>query len=197
LAEAAALPTAGMTALAGVEALGLAPDTTLVIAGASGGVGSFATELAASRGARVIALARATSASRLKSFGAAEVADPTDPGTPAALARAYPNGVDALLDAMSGPAGFARFASLVHRGGTALSTTFAADVAALSASGVRGVNLNLIPDAALMERLVREVVGHRLRVPLERRVSLAEAPTALAESKAGHGRGKTVVALGD
>ena len=195
-AEAAALPTAGMTALAGVDALGLSPDAALVIAGASGGVGSFATEIATSRGIRVIALGRAASASRLKLLGAIEVVDPTDPEAITDVARAHPNGVDGLLDAMSGPAGFARFATLVHRGGSAWSTTFAADVEALKGAGVRGGNLNLIPNAALMERLVREVVGRDLTVPLERRVPLSEAPSALAESKAGRSHGKTVVEPG-
>jgi len=194
-AEGAALPTAGMTALASVEAFGLARDATLVIVGASGGVGTFATEMATSRGIRVIALARPASATRLKSLGAVEVVDPTDPDTPAALARTHPTGVDGLLDAMSGPPGFARFAALVHRGGTALSTTFAANPAALNSAGVRGVNLNLIPDAALMGRLVQEVADRHLKIPLERRVTLSEAPTALAESKAGRGQGKTVVSL--
>lgn len=192
-AEAAALPTAGMTALAALDALGLARGESLVIVGASGGVGSFATEIATGRGVRVIAVARASSAARLRSLGAEEVMDPTSHDVLVALKHARPGGADGLLDAMSDRSGFERFAAVVRRGGTALSTTFAADVSALERSGVRGVNLNLIPDEVLMDRLVREVLSQQLKVPLERRVSLAEVPATLAELKTGRGHGKTVV----
>ena len=192
--EAASLPTAGMTALAAVESLDLAPGSTLVIAGASGGIGSFATQLAVARGWRVVALARASSESRLRSLGAAEVVDPTDAQVRPRGVRRHPEGCEGLLDTMSDRAGFARLATLVRPGGVAVSTTFAADPDSLVASRVRGVNLDLHPNATLMERLVREVVHHSLKVPLERRVTLSEAPAALAELKAGRGRGKTVVA---
>ena len=191
--EAAALPTAGMTALAAVDSLGLAPGSTVVIAGASGGIGSFATQLAVFRGARVVAIARQSSSSRLRALGAEEVVDPTDPQAPRLVARTHPQGCDGLLDAMSDRAGFARLAELVRPGGIAVSTTFAADPSSLAAFRVRGINLDLHPDATLMERLVGEVTEHSLRIPLERRVALSEAPTALAELKAGRGRGKTVI----
>jgi NADPH:quinone reductase-like Zn-dependent oxidoreductase len=188
LAEAAA----GMTALAGLETLGLARGDSLVIMGASGGVGSFATEMASVRGTRVIAVARASSAARLRALGAEEVVDPAS-DVVAAVKQARPEGADGLLDAMSDRAGIERIAAAVRRGGTVLSTTFSADVAVLERSGVHAVNLNMVPNAALMERLVREVLSHHLKIPLERRVSLEEAPAALAELRAGRGHGKTVV----
>ena len=191
--EAAALPTAGMTALAAVDTLNLPAGSTVVIAGASGGIGSFATQLEAASGVRVVALARESSSSRVRSLGAEEVVDPTDPDVRSHVRRSHPDGCDGLLDAMSDPAGFARLAGLVRPGGVAVSTTFAADPNTLAASRIRGVNLDLHPDATLMERLVREVVQRSLRVPLERRVSLREAPAALEELKSGRGRGKTVV----
>jgi len=191
--EAAALPTAGMTALASLEALALEDESVLVIVGASGGVGSFATGLAAARGIRVSAVARAGSAARLRALGAQEVIDPTSSDPTAALKTAHPNGVDGLLDVMSDASGFARYLALVHRGGAAWSTTYAADARALGQAAVRGGNIDLQPNAALLERLVRAVVHHRLPVPLERKVRLSESPAALAELKAGRGHGKTVV----
>jgi NADPH:quinone reductase-like Zn-dependent oxidoreductase len=121
------------------------------------------------------------------------VVDPTAVDPNSFLRAAHPNGVDGLLDAMSDASGFARYAALVHRAGTAWSTTFSADARALERTGVHGGNIDLHPKAELLERLVREVVDHRLPVPLERRVRLSEAPAALAELKAGRGHGKTVV----
>ena len=56
--QAAALPTAGLTALASLEILGVRQGSTVLILGASGGVGGFATQIAHHRGARVIGSAR-------------------------------------------------------------------------------------------------------------------------------------------
>lgn len=191
--EAAALPTAGMAALAGLEDLHLTRGSTLVIVGASGGVGSFVTGMAAAQGIRITAVARAKSAPRLRALGAEEVVDPTAGDPLAVLTGVHPAGVDGLIDTMSDRTGFARFAQVVHRGGTALSTTFSADESALERTGVHGINLSLRPNAELLDRLVREVVDHRLPVPLERRIRLSESPQALAELRAGRGHGKTVV----
>jgi len=193
--EASALPTSGMTALEGLDVLALPSDSSLVIVGASGGVGSFATELAASRGIRVTAVARARSAARLRSLGAAEVIDPTSEDAPSSLARSHPRGVDGVLDAMSDGPGFARYVALVRRGGVAVTTTFAADAETLATPGIRVVNLNLQPRADLLGRLVKEVVDHGLRVPVEQQVPLPNAPSALSELKAGRGHGKTVVSI--
>jgi len=196
LAEAAALPMAGMTALESLDALALTPGATLVIVGASGGVGSFATELAAAQGIRVVAVARATSSARLRSLGAEEVVDPTAGDPLSRLGRDHPAQVDGLLDVSSDGPTFVRYARAVRRGGRAVSTTFSADVAMLETAGIHAVNLNLQPTAKVLERLVREMLDRRLKVPLERRVPLGEAPVVLAELKAGRGRGKTVIDLG-
>jgi len=193
--EAAALPTAGMTALACLDALALAPGNSLVIVGASGGVGSYATELAAARGVKVTAVARTTSTARLRSLGAVEVVDPSAGAGLAAVSQIHPGGVDGLLDLMSDGAGFTRWTAVVRRGGAATITTHSADVEALKRSGIRGGNVDLQPSTNLLERLTREVIDHHLKVPVERRVRLDAAPTALAELKAGRGSGKTVVDL--
>ena len=56
---AAALPTAGVTALEIVESVEPLTSKTVLMVGAAGGVGSFATQLAANAGAQVIAVAPA------------------------------------------------------------------------------------------------------------------------------------------
>src|SRR5258708_31536816 len=56
--QAAALPMPAQTALACVDALSLVPRSTILIVGATGGVGTYAVQLAALRGARVLATAR-------------------------------------------------------------------------------------------------------------------------------------------
>ena len=191
--EAAALPTAGMTALASLDALGLSPGATLVVVGASGGVGSITTALATARGIRVVAVARASSSARLRSLGAEAVIDPSEAPSIPSLAKVDPAGIDGLLDLMSDAPGFARWASVVRRGGAAVTTTYSANLESLREAGVRGVNIDLQPNAPLLERLTHEVLESKLRAPVEHRVRLDAAPAALVDVKEGKASGKTVI----
>lgn len=193
--EAAALPTAGMTALDGLETLKMTARSTLVIVGASGGVGSFATAMASARGVRVIAVARGTSSARLRATGAQAVVDPSSIDPVGEVRALCPTGVDGLLDVMSDRATFARWASVVHRGGVAATTIYVADSETLAGSGVRTLNLNLEPSSGLLDRLVDVVGRHHLPVPVERRIRLDEAPQTLADIQAGKASGKTVIDL--
>lgn len=195
--EAAALPTAGMAAFDALEQLDLRSGQTLVIVGASGGVGSLATELAAARGVEVWAVARARSVERLRQLGAHEVLDGSDPGWDGPLRAARPRGVDGLLDLMSGPVEFSRVLRLVRAGGRAATTVYAAGPELGPPPGVEVRTIDLQPSAALLERVSEEVVARHLAVPVERTIALEEAPRALAEVRAGRGTGKTVIALGD
>jgi NADPH:quinone reductase len=76
-AQAATLPTAGLTALRALEVAGLVLGKRVLVAGANGGVGRIAIQLASASGARVTALVRDASASRelLRRLGAAEVVE--------------------------------------------------------------------------------------------------------------------------
>jgi NADPH2:quinone reductase len=74
LSEAATLPIAGMTALRALRIGGDLEGKSVVVTGASGGVGRFAVELAAGDGARVVAVASGPErAEGLRDLGAAEV----------------------------------------------------------------------------------------------------------------------------
>lgn len=70
-AEAATLPVAGLTALLGLEKAGNLLGRTVLITGASGGVGDFAVQLAREAGANVVALVRSEErAGRVRAIGA-------------------------------------------------------------------------------------------------------------------------------
>jgi NADPH:quinone reductase-like Zn-dependent oxidoreductase len=69
-AGAAALPVAVETAVRGLEELGVGSGMTLLINGASGGVGTAAVQLAIARGATVIATASESNHERLRGYGA-------------------------------------------------------------------------------------------------------------------------------
>ena len=76
--EASAVPMAGVTALAGVRAGGeLQPGHTVLVNGASGGVGTFAVQIARALGGTVTAVCSTQAVEMVKSLGAVEVIDYT------------------------------------------------------------------------------------------------------------------------
>jgi NADPH:quinone reductase len=162
---AAALPTAGMAALGIVDSLEPLTGKTVLLVGAAGGVGSFATQFAANAGAHVIAVARADAHNRMRSYGAAEVIDYTAGSVSDAVQQAHPDGIDVLVDVASDADGFAARGSLVRPGGTALTALYVADSEALAAQGVAGVNYGLEASNELLERLADAVVNGRIVVP--------------------------------
>jgi NADPH:quinone reductase len=193
---AAALPTAGGAGLALVDQLEPLADKTVLIVGAGGGVGSFATQFAANAGGNVIANVRADDAERMRGYGAKETIDRRAVALPAAVRQAHPDGVDVLIDLVDADAaGFAALASLVRPGGTAMSTNYVADEAALRASGVTGINFALPMSSELLERLAQAVVEGRIVTPPITRISLEEVPAALSTTQARPVRGKTVITL--
>jgi NADPH2:quinone reductase len=97
----AALGLVGCTAWRALVELGdLRPGETCLVHGGSGGVGHVAVQLAAARGARVLATASDRYADAVRSFGADEVFDyaTARPDLRAAVDAAAPDGVDLTLD---------------------------------------------------------------------------------------------------
>ena len=191
---AAALPTAGVTAYQAVEAAGLSDGQTLLINGASGGVGQSAIQFAARLGARVLATGTADVAEYLRELGAHTVIDFTEAPTHEQVAAAYPEGIDAVLDLVT-PAGgdIDAVTRLVRDGGTVVSTNHAADPEALKERGVQGVNLSNDPTPETLKELARLAANGELRVRIEQTVPLHGAPEAVANARAGQARGKTVI----
>src|SRR2546425_10720861 len=116
--EAAALPLAGVSALMSVEAAAPGPNDVVVIVGASGGIGSYAVQLAAATGARVIGVTSKAKTEYVKSLGAHEVIDRTSGDVIKALKALHPDGVAAIIDTGSDAAGLARLSETVREGGT-------------------------------------------------------------------------------
>jgi NADPH:quinone reductase len=194
---AAALPTAGGTGLALVELLGPLTGKTVLIIGAGGGVGSFATQFAVNAGARVIANVHAAAAGRMRGYGAAETVDHTQVSLPDAVQQAHPDGIDVLIDLVSDADGFAALASLVRPGGTAVTTKYVADPGGLATAGVTGTNYNSAQymSGELLERVADALVSRRIVAPPITRITLEQAPTALDPAQTGHAEGKTVITL--
>ncbi|QIY59882.1 NADP-dependent oxidoreductase [Streptomyces sp. RPA4-5] len=194
-ATSAAVPTAGMTAYNLVEETRIAEGRRVLIVGATGGVGTFVTQLAAGRGAEVIATARPAKAELMRTLGAAETVDHTAGPIADQVLAHHPDGVDVLIDMTSGPTEFAGLTRTVRDGGTAVSLIGSADADELTEHNLRGFNFVNRPSPQLLEILAGHVDAGRLTVLVGREVSLEEAPDALATSRTGRAQGKTVLAI--
>lgn len=190
--DAAALPTAGVTALQIVDSLEPLNAKTVLIVGAAGGVGSFATQLAVNAGAQVIAVVSGSAAARMRDYGVSQTVDYKAGPVPEAVRSLHADGVDVLIDLASDAEAFASLATLVRPGGTALTTRGAADAEALASNQVTGVNFGVHVTPAGLARLADQVVGNRITMPPLRRISLGEAPALDGD---GHADGKTVIVL--
>ncbi|KPC61926.1 NADP-dependent oxidoreductase [Streptomyces chattanoogensis] len=194
-ASSAAVPTAGMTAYNLVEETRISEGRRVLIVGATGGVGTFATQLAAGRGAEVLATARPAMAELMRNLGAAETFDHTVGPVADQVLAAYPDGVDVLIDMISNPDDFIELTRTVRDGGTAVSLIGSADADVLTEHNLRGFNFVNRPSPQLLEILAGQVDAGRLTVLVGREVSLEEAPDALAASRTGRAQGKTVLAI--
>jgi NADPH:quinone reductase-like Zn-dependent oxidoreductase len=178
--RAGALGLAGTAALNAVDAIDPAPGETVLISGATGGVGGYAIQLAVARGATVIATAQPGPAAALATaLGAAHTVDHTD--LVAQVRAIAPDGVPAALHlAGDGPT----VAGLVVHGGRLASTVHYtpdnADERNLTATTVMAD-----PIPATLTRLAADVAAGRLRVPLAGTYPLADTTRAIADFTGG------------
>jgi len=99
----AALPIAYGTALGMLERGAVAAGHTVLVTGASGGVGLAVVQLAVAAGAHVVAVCSAGKAEPVLAAGAAQVVDRRRDGVIADAERAAPQGYDAVIDVVAGP----------------------------------------------------------------------------------------------
>jgi NADPH:quinone reductase-like Zn-dependent oxidoreductase len=185
LTVAGALPLAGMTAEQLLDAAKVGRGDTVLVHAASGGVGSFAVQLAALRGARVIGTASEANHEYVCSLGA----EPVSYGdrlvdNVRAVADA---GVDAVIDLVGGDA-LAATPQLLRAGGRVASVIEADTVKRLG-----GTYVFVHADSPMLARLLQLVADGALNVEIAQTYPLAQAGAALAAVKGGHTRGKVVI----
>ncbi|WP_169251598.1 NADP-dependent oxidoreductase [Brevibacterium sp. 'Marine'] len=181
--QAGGLPLAGGTALRTLDSLGDLEGTTVLIHGASGGVGSFAVQIARAAGARVIGTASETNHEYLRGLGAEPVT--------------YGDGlVERVLEAAGGKVdGVADFV------GGVLDDTLAvlaedgahASVADPSVADHGGRYIWVRPDGTETARLGLLVDEGKLTVDVAATYGLDQVPQAFKDSATGHVRGKLVI----
>lgn len=194
LTQAGGLGTTALTALQGTDdALRLKPGETVIIHGASGGVGSLAIQFAKLRGARVLATVSGDEgATFVKQLGADAVVDGRT-GDIAAAARAFsPKGIDAVLGLAGGDSFEACIDTLRPGGRVAYPNGVRAP---RSRPGVSAIAYDAIPGPQEYRRLNRAIEQAHLQVPIAAEYSLAEAAQAQQRLEAGHILGKVVLRI--
>ena len=186
---AGSLFVAGATAYGAVRAVRLVPGETVAIAGAAGGVGSIAVQLARRAGATVLGIAGPSNDAWLAEHGVIPVNYGDD--LAARLRAAAPSGrIDALLDFFGG--GYVAMA--VERLGLPRERVDTiADFAAAAQFGVLTAGGADAATAAVVAELADLVARGELEVPIAGVFALDDVRDAFREAELRHTRGKLVL----
>lgn len=190
--DAGSLAVAGTTAMSAIEAVDPSEGSRILIVGATGGVGTFAMQLASLRGAHVVATVRPGDEGFVTGLGAAETVDYT--GDIIATVRdRYPDGIDAVIDAVNRDHdAFAAFAGVIREGGRAVSVVGGAG----DSSQIGGVSVsNEGGNPAHLSALADLVTQTKLHVAIRRTYALADAVQALEDFTNQHTLGKLVITM--
>jgi NADPH:quinone reductase-like Zn-dependent oxidoreductase len=191
-AEAAAVPMGALTAWqALVDTAQLHPGQTILVHGGSGGVGSFAVQIAKARGARVIATASTANQDLLKQLGTDVAIDYTK-----TRFEDVAKDVDAVLDPV-GKETLARSYGVVKKGGIVMSLVARPDPVELEKRGIRGAAISVHPDAEDLAEIARLIDAGKIKPVVTEVLPLSEAIAAQRQAETHHTRGKLVLRIAD
>jgi len=190
--EAAAVPCAALTAWQAIVDSGkLSSGQTVLIHGGSGGVGSFAIQIAKARGARVIATASTHNQETLKQLGADVAVDYTQQKF-----EDIAKDVDIVLDTVGGDT-LARSYKVLKKGGFIATLVARLDKSELEKHGIRGESIGVTPNAAELAQLAELIDAKKIRPLVSQVLPLSEARKAHEQAATGHTRGKIVLKVAD
>lgn len=189
--QAAGIPVAGLTAWQALfDVGGLARGQTALIAGAAGGVGHFAVQLAGHAGAHVIGTGSAHSREFVVALGADEFIDYGQQDVGQAV-----NDADVVFDTVGGDTTRPLLSALTE-GGILVTIAGAPPEDAARELGVRAELLIMSPRPELLTRIAELVAAGELRVEIAHTLALSDVSRAHELSEAGHTRGKIILTVG-
>lgn len=190
--EAAAVPVVALTAWqALIDTAKLSSGQTVLIHGGSGGVGSFAIQIAKARGAKVIATASTPNQGLLKELGADVTIDYTK-----TKFEDVAKEVDVVLDSV-GKDTLTRSYGVLKKGGYIVSLVARPDPAELEKRGINGSPLNVQPNSEELTGIGKLIDEKKLKVIISQVFPLTDAAKAQAQAETGHTRGKIVLKVAD
>jgi NADPH:quinone reductase-like Zn-dependent oxidoreductase len=201
--EAAAVPIAGLTALQALRDHGqLQPGEKVLINGASGGVGTFAVQLAKAFGAEVTAVCSTRNVEQAGALGADRVVDYTREdftrlgirhglmvdvaGSRSFLACRRALTPDARFVLVGGKLSYRGLGPLPHIAGTLVKSRLRSQTTKFFVAKVTTEHLSLLRDL---------IEAGKVRPVVERAYPLSEAREALAHLGTGHARGKVAISI--
>jgi len=190
--HAAAVPLAATTAWqALIEKAGLTAGQRVLVHGGSGGVGTFAVQIAKARGAKVIATASTANQDLLKQLGVDQPIDYTSTKFEDVV-----KDVDVVLNAVRGDT-LARSYGVVKKGGIIVSITGPPDPAELEKHGIRGTGLGAHPDAKVLEELAKLIDAGKITPIVSAVMPLIDVAKAHQQIASRHTRGKVVLKVAE
>jgi NADPH:quinone reductase-like Zn-dependent oxidoreductase len=186
---AGSLFVAGTTAYAAVRSVGLKPGDVVAVAGAAGGVGTFAVQLARRAGATVLGIAGPGNDEWLTDHGVIPVN--YGHGLAERLRAASPSGrIDAFLDFFGG--GYVELA-VDDLGVARERVDTIIDFPAIAKFGVQGAGNADAASAAVLAELAALIAAGDLEVPIAGVFALDDVQSAFRTLEQQHTRGKLVL----
>jgi len=195
LKQAGAIPTTGLTALQGIDdTLHVKKGETVIIHGASGGVGTLAVQFAKLRGARVFAIASGEDGVALvRRLGADRAVDRAREDIITAAHEFAPDGVHALL-ALAGGDALERCLDALRPGGRCAYPN-GVEPEPKKRRGIDMMSYDAVSGVREFERLGRAVEDAKLRAPIAAAYPLEEAAKAHKRLAEGHVLGKILLRI--
>jgi NADPH:quinone reductase-like Zn-dependent oxidoreductase len=190
--EAAAVPLAALTAWqALIDVAKLSAGQSVLIHGGSGGVGSFAIQIAKARGAKVLATASTANQELLKQLGADVAIDYTKQKF-----EDVAKDVDVVLDSV-GKDTLQRSYGVVKKGGFVATLVSRLDRAELDKRGIRGESISVAPNSDELAEITKLIEQKKIKVIVSQTFSLADVAKAQEQAATGHTRGKIVLKVAE
>lgn len=190
--EASGIPLAGLTAYQSIFDVGqLGMNDTILIMGASGGVGTFAVQLAKYKGSNIIAVASQKNHAYLKELGADHCIDYKEQDVASEVKKIVADGADLVFDAVGGDATKIGAACLKADGKLVSIASQGEDLP-------EGTNFSFVfvePNSRELDHIKELVEAGNIKVPIQHTYALEEINEAFQQIDTGHTTGKIVVTL--
>jgi NADPH:quinone reductase-like Zn-dependent oxidoreductase len=167
--QASTLPVAGVAALGALRWFELRRGQTLIIFGATGSVGGYATQIASSQGARAIAVVHGETG-EARRLGADDAFDAKAGDIFGAIRAKFPDGVDAVLDLVNDKTVIRNNAKLLKAGGRIASTIYSADVDWFKQHNITACNISSDTNPASTSEGLDELAGLMARGVITARI---------------------------
>jgi NADPH:quinone reductase-like Zn-dependent oxidoreductase len=190
--EAAGAPSVALTAWqAIVDKANVQAGQTVLIHGASGGIGLFAIPIAKIRGAKVFATASTANQDFLKQLGADVAID-----YKTQKFEDVAKDVDVVIDGVGGET-LKRSYPIVKKGGMIVSLSDNVDQAQLNKYGIRGTSIVVQNNGDELSQIGKLIDQGKIKVIVSETFPLADANKAEAKADTGHARGKIVLKVAE